>query len=66
MQEVDNLEALKASNTASLFKMVGEGYRQKYLATGNDSRGIDVAVMMREETHRRPAHRVRARPAMPA
>lgn len=51
MQEVDNLEALKAFEYGYLFKMVGEGYRQKYLATGNDSRGIDVAVMMREETH---------------
>jgi predicted extracellular nuclease len=30
--------------------MVGNGYRQKYLVEGNDSRGIDVAVLMREET----------------
>lgn len=51
MQEVDNLEALKAFEYGYLFKMVGEGYRQKYTATGNDSRGIDVAVMMREQTH---------------
>ena len=30
--------------------MIGEGYRQKYTTPGNDSRGIDVAVMMRDET----------------
>ncbi|MDW6020663.1 endonuclease/exonuclease/phosphatase family protein [Mesorhizobium sp. BAC0120] len=51
LQEVDNIEALKAFEYGYLFKMVGEGYRQKYTSTGNDSRGIDVAVMMREETH---------------
>jgi predicted extracellular nuclease len=51
MQEVDNLEALKAFEYGYLFKMIGEGYRQKYTSTGNDSRGIDVAFMMREETH---------------
>lgn len=51
LQEVDNVEALKAFEYGYLFKMVGEGYRQKYISTGNDSRGIDVAVMMREETH---------------
>jgi predicted extracellular nuclease len=50
LQEVDNIEALKAFEYGYLFKMVGEGYRQKYTSTGNDSRGIDVAVMMREET----------------
>ena len=50
MQEVDNLEALKAFEYGYLFKMVGEGYRQKYTTSGNDSRGIDVAVMMREKT----------------
>ncbi|MGE0499318.1 MAG: endonuclease/exonuclease/phosphatase family protein [Rhizobiaceae bacterium] len=50
LQEVDNLEALKAFEYGYLFKMVGEGYRNKYTSTGNDSRGIDVAVMMRDET----------------
>ena len=50
MQEVDNIEALKAFEYGYLFKMVGEGYRQKYTTAGNDSRGIDVAVMMRAET----------------
>ena len=50
MQEVDNIEALKAFEYGYLFKMVGQGYRQKYTTAGNDSRGIDVAVMMRNET----------------
>lgn len=50
MQEVDNIEALKAFEYGYLFKMIGQGYRQKYTTAGNDSRGIDVAVMMRSET----------------
>lgn len=60
LQEVDNLEALKAFEYGYLFKMVGEGYRNKYTSTGNDSRGIDVAVMMRERTyHGQPIEFVR-------
>ncbi len=50
LQEVDNIEALKAFEFGYMFKMVGNGYRQKYMIEGNDSRGIDVAVMMREQT----------------
>ncbi|MDH4442821.1 MAG: endonuclease, partial [Rhizobium sp.] len=50
LQEVDNMEALKAFEYGYLFRMVGSGYRQKYLVEGNDSRGIDVAVLMREQT----------------
>jgi predicted extracellular nuclease len=50
LQEVESLEALNAFEYGYLYKMVGEGYRQKYLIKGNDSRGIDVAVMMRERT----------------
>lgn len=50
LQEVDNIEALKAFEYGYLFRMMGEGYRQKYLIEGNDSRGIDVALMMRDET----------------
>ena len=50
LQEVENLEALKAFEYGYLFKMVGQGYRHKYLVEGNDSRGIDVAVMTRDET----------------
>lgn len=50
LQEVDNMAALSAFEHGYLYRMVGHGYRQKYLVEGNDSRGIDVAVMMREET----------------
>lgn len=50
LQEVDNIEALKAFEYGYLFKMVGQGYRHKYTTSGNDTRGIDVAVMMRTET----------------
>ncbi|MCX8999759.1 endonuclease [Rhizobiaceae bacterium BDR2-2] len=50
LQEVDNMAALSAFEYGYLFRMVGNGYRRKYLVEGNDSRGIDVAVMMREET----------------
>lgn len=60
LQEVDNIEALKAFEYGYLFKMVGEGYRQKYTTEGNDSRGIDVALMMRTETaHGQPIEFVR-------
>ena len=60
LQEVDNVEALRAFEYGYLFKMVGEGYRNKYTSTGNDMRGIDVAVMMREETrHGQPIEFVR-------
>lgn len=50
MQEVENLEALDAFEYGHLFKMAGQGYRHKYLIEGNDTRGIDVCVMMRDET----------------
>jgi predicted extracellular nuclease len=50
LQEVDNLAALNAFEFGYLFRMVGDGYRQKYLIEGNDARGIDVAVMMKEVT----------------
>lgn len=50
LQEVDNIEALKAFEYGYLFKMMGYGYRHKFVSTGNDSRGIDVALMMRDET----------------
>lgn len=60
MQEVDNIEALRAFEYGYLFKMIGEGYRQKYTTAGNDSRGIDVAIMMRAETaHGQPIEFVR-------
>ncbi|MGB8817032.1 MAG: endonuclease/exonuclease/phosphatase family protein [Rhizobiaceae bacterium] len=50
LQEVDNIDILKAFEFGYLFKMIGAGYRQKILVEGNDSRGIDVAVMMRDKT----------------
>lgn len=50
LQEVDNLSALNAFEYGYLYKMVGSGYRHKYLIDGNDSRGIDVAVLMRDTT----------------
>jgi predicted extracellular nuclease len=50
LQEVESLDALNAFEYGYLYKMVGEGYRQKYLIKGNDSRGIEVAVMIRERT----------------
>ncbi len=50
LQEVDSLEALKAFEEAYLYRMIGEGYRQKVLIEGNDSRGIDVALMLRDRT----------------
>lgn len=50
LQEVENLDVLHAFEYGYLFKMVGSGFRHKYLAEGNDGRGIDVAVMTRSET----------------
>ena len=50
LQEVDNIGALNAFEFGYLFKMVGEGYRHKFMVEGNDSRGIDVAVLMRDQT----------------
>ncbi|OHV78006.1 endonuclease/exonuclease/phosphatase family protein [Ensifer sp. LCM 4579] len=50
LQEADSLAALQAFEYGYLFRMVDNGYRQKYLIEGNDSRGIDVAVLMRDET----------------
>lgn len=50
LQEVENLDALHAFEYGYLFKMIGAGYRHKYLSEGNDGRGIDVAVMTRPET----------------
>jgi predicted extracellular nuclease len=50
LQEVESLEALHAFEFGYLYRMLGEGYRHKYVVEGNDSRGIDVAIMMRETT----------------
>ncbi len=60
LQEVDNVEALRAFEYGYLFKMIGAGYREKYTTPGNDGRGIDVAVMTRQETrHGQPIEFVR-------
>ncbi len=60
LQEVDNADALNAFEYGYLYKMVGSGYRKKYVSQGNDTRGIDVAVMVREETaHGEPIEFVR-------
>lgn len=50
LQEVESLDALSAFESNYLYRMVGDGYQHKYLIEGNDSRGIDVAVMMRDRT----------------
>lgn len=50
LQEVDDLEALSAFEYNYLYRMVGRGYRHKYVSLGNDTRGIDVAFMARDET----------------
>jgi predicted extracellular nuclease len=50
LQEVESIEALNAFEYGYLYRMVGAGYRHKYLIEGNDSRGIDVAILMREQT----------------
>lgn len=50
LQEIEDIDALSAFERGYLYRMMGEGYVQKYLAEGNDRRGIDVAVMMREQT----------------
>lgn len=50
LQEVDDLEALSAFEYNYLYKMTGRGYRHKHVSQGNDSRGIDVALMARDET----------------
>lgn len=50
LQEVEDLSTLNAFEYGYLYKMIGAGYRHKYVVEGNDSRGIDVAVMMRETT----------------
>lgn len=50
LQEVEDLDTLEAFERYYLYKMMGEGYRHKYVMEGNDRRGIDVAVMMRDQT----------------
>ncbi len=50
LQEVDDLDGLNAFERGYLFKMIGEGYRHKFVSQGNDIRGIDVGLMLRDQT----------------
>ena len=50
LQEVENLDTLHRFEYGYLYKMIGDGYRHKVLIEGNDSRGINLAMMTREET----------------
>ena len=50
LQEVENLDTLHRFEYGYLFKMIGDGYRHKVLIGGNDSRGINLALMTRDKT----------------
>lgn len=50
LQEVDDEAALGAFEYNYLYKMIGRGYRRKLVSNGNDVRGIDVALMLRDAT----------------
>tara|TARA_R110002020_G_scaffold48286_1_gene137613 strand:- start:12018 stop:13124 length:1107 start_codon:yes stop_codon:yes gene_type:complete len=50
LQEVENLDTLHRFEYGYLFKMIGDGYRHKVLIEANDSRGINLAMLVREET----------------
>lgn len=50
LQEVEDLDTLESFEHNYLLPMTGLSYPQKVWIEGNDGRGIDVAVMAREET----------------
>ena len=50
LQEVENRTALDDFEDAYLYPTTGVGYPHKVWTAGNDSRGIDVALMARERT----------------
>ncbi|KJS13495.1 MAG: endonuclease [Hoeflea sp. BRH_c9] len=50
LQEVENLDTLHRFEYGYLFKMIGDGYRHKALIEANDSRGINLALMARQQT----------------
>ena len=50
LQEVENLKTLEAFEKNYLYPMTGLSYPQKVWIEGNDSRGIDVALMARNTT----------------
>ena len=48
LQELDDVEALKAFEAGYLFRMMGQGYRHRFVSQGNDPRGIDVGLLVRD------------------
>ncbi len=50
LQEVENLDTLEAFEQNYLSRMTGLSYPEKVWIEGNDTRGIDVALMAREKT----------------
>lgn len=50
LQEVDNIETLKAFEWNFLSDVPGGRYSQIHLIEGNDGRGIDVALIARKQT----------------
>ncbi|MEE9375789.1 MAG: endonuclease/exonuclease/phosphatase family protein [Rhizobiaceae bacterium] len=50
LQEIENLDALKAFEKEYLSPLTGLTYPNKVWFEGNDSRGIDVALMARDKT----------------
>ncbi|MEM8751088.1 MAG: endonuclease [Pseudomonadota bacterium] len=50
LQEVEDLATLEAFEDEYLYPMTGLSYPQKVWRQGNDSRGIDVALMARSHT----------------
>ena len=50
LQEVESLDTLHRFEYSYLFKMIGDGYRHKVLIEGNDGRGINLGLMVREHT----------------
>lgn len=49
MKEVDNMDEINEFEYGYILKMIGYGYRKKYMIEGNERRGIEVEVMMREK-----------------
>lgn len=56
LQEVENLVALTAFHNRYLRRWCRKGYPQRILKEGNDSRGIDVAMLARVEVTRVVSH----------
>ncbi|MEM8920018.1 MAG: endonuclease/exonuclease/phosphatase family protein, partial [Pseudomonadota bacterium] len=56
LQEVENLVALTAFHNRYLRRWSRRGYPYRALIEGNDTRGIDVAVLSRAKLTRRVSH----------